>query len=86
MGEVVNEFQRHGSLEQCDLAFRKVRICCGKCKKAFPLSYTEEGNPKVVAFRNIDFKCGRCSREKHVDVLTEGALLRTVTVWNAVYV
>ncbi len=86
MEEVDNESRVHGTLEHCNRALRKVRICCRKCKKAFPLTYTEVGNPKMVSFRNMDFKCERCSREKHVDVITEETLLKTVTVWNSVYI
>ncbi|SCY14724.1 MULTISPECIES: hypothetical protein [unclassified Butyrivibrio] len=86
MEEVVDEVRVRGSVEHCNRVLRKVRLCCGKCKKAFPMKYTEVGNSKIVAFRNVDFKCERCSREKHIDVITEGALLKTVTVWNAVYI
>lgn len=65
---------------------RVVNICCLQCKKRYRLSYTEEGSPDIIAFRNLDFTCSRCKRNKHVDSITEGALLSHVTAWNAVYI
>ncbi len=86
MGEVISESRSNDLLEQSNRPLREVTICCRKCKKSFKLTYKEEGNPHIIAFRNMGFKCDRCSREKHVDRITEGALLRNVTLWNAVYI
>lgn len=65
---------------------REVTICCEKCSKSFRLVYTEIGNPHIVAFRNVEFTCSRCKRKKRIEAITEGALLRHVTVWNSVYI
>ena len=65
---------------------REVTICCEKCRKSFRLGYIEIGNPKIVAFRNVEFSCSRCKRKKRIEAITEGALLRHVTVWNSVYI
>ena len=86
MEKVVNRALSRDSLKRFNRELREVRICCRKCKKAFPLSYVEAGNPKTIVFGNINFKCERCSREKYVDVITEGTLLRNVAAWGAVYI
>lgn len=65
---------------------REVTICCEKCRKSFRLVYIEIGNPHMVAFRNVEFSCSRCKRKKRIEAITEGALLRHVTVWNSVYI
>ncbi len=76
----------HLDMQESQTSLREVNICCMKCKKSYRLTYTEIGDPRVVAFRNVGFTCGRCKRQKRIKAITEGALLRNVTVWNAVYI
>ncbi|MBQ6416155.1 hypothetical protein [Butyrivibrio sp.] len=65
---------------------REVTICCKQCRKSFRLVYTEIGNPHIVAFRNVEFTCARCKRKRYIEAITEGKLLKHVTVWNSVYI
>ena len=76
----------HPDMQESKTALREVNICCMKCKKSYRLTYSEMGDPRIVAFRNVGFTCGRCKRQKRIKAITEGALLRNVTVWNAVYI
>ena len=88
MERVVHISGRHDQpdVQEMDTSPREVTICCIKCKKSFKLTYTEVGDPNSVAFRNMGFACGRCKRKKFIREITEGVLLRNVTMWNAVYI
>jgi hypothetical protein len=84
----VHIFGRHSmpDAQECSTSLREVNLCCMKCKKSYRMTYTEIGDPGIIAFRNVGFTCSRCKRKKRIKTITEGALLRNVTMWNSVYI
>lgn len=39
----------HPDMQESKTALREVNICCMKCKKSYRLTYTEMGDPRIVA-------------------------------------